>query len=120
VVLLNFGAGAENAGPFLLRDGLERVMTYPPRNPRRAYDAHGNELRPMSLGNMRAHGVRSVLATCQETSCGHARSVNVDNLSADVPVPDVALRLRCSACGSRNVKTQPDWKQSEWHRKHVP
>jgi hypothetical protein len=26
------------------------------------------------------------------------------------PVPDVALRLRCSACGLRNVKTHPDWK----------
>ena len=24
----------------------------------------------------------------------------------------------CSACGSRNVKTQPDWTQSEWVRKH--
>ena len=60
---------------------LYRVMTRPPRNPRRAYDAHGNELRPMSLGNMREHGVRSVLAICQEASCGHSASINVDSLS---------------------------------------
>ena len=86
------------------------------RNPRRAYDADGNEIRPMSLGNMREHGVRSVLATCQETSCRHAGSINVDNMSADVPVPDVALRLRCSACGSRTVKTQPDWIAGRWDR----
>jgi hypothetical protein len=33
-------------------------MTRPPRNPRRAYDADGREIRPMSLGNMREHGVR--------------------------------------------------------------
>ncbi len=91
-------------------------MTTPPRNPRRAYDHEGREIRPMRLRNMRAHGVRAVLATCQETSCGHSGSVNVDHLPDDVPVPDVALRLRCSACGSRNVKTQPDWREGGWAR----
>ncbi len=70
----------------------------------------------MDLGNMREHGVRSVAAICQETSCEHSGSVNVDNLPDDFPVPDVALRLRCSACGSRNVKTQPDWKEGSWAR----
>lgn len=75
----------------------------------------------MSLGNMREHGVRSVWAICQEASCGHSASINVNDLPDGFPVPDVALRLRCSRCGStRNVKIQPDWKQSEWHRKHVP
>ena len=110
--------------PFLLSGSvaraLYRVMTRPPRNPRRAYDHQSNEIRPMSLGKMREHGVRSVLAICQESSCGHSGSLIVDHLPDGVPVPDVSLRLRCSACGSRNVKTQPDWKQSEWHRKHVP
>ena len=33
-------------------------------------------------------------------------------------VPDVYLRLRCSACGSRNVKTQPDWREGEWARNY--
>ena len=93
-------------------------MTRPPRNPRRAYDADGNEIRPMSLGNMREHGLRSVLAICQESSCGHSASINVDDLPDDLPVPDVALRLRCSNCGSRNVKTQPDWKEGDWARSY--
>jgi hypothetical protein len=35
------------------------MTTRPPRNPRRAYDADGNH-------NMREHGVRAVLAICQE------------------------------------------------------
>jgi hypothetical protein len=93
-------------------------MTRPPRNPRRAYGADGNEIRPMSLGNMREHGVKSVLAICQETSCGHSGSINVDNLPDDFPVPDVSLRLRCSACGSRKVKTQPDWREGRWARSY--
>ena len=91
-------------------------MTRPPRNPRRAYDADGNEIRPMSLGNMREHGVRSVAAHCQDASCGYSASINVDDLPDDFPVPDVSLRLRCSACGSRNVKTQPDWREGQWAR----
>jgi hypothetical protein len=42
--------------------------------------------------------------------------MNVDHLPDDFAVPDVSLRLRCSACGSRNVKTQPDWKEGTWAR----
>ena len=45
-------------------------------------------------------------------------SVNVDHLPDDFPVPDVALRLRCSACGSRNMKTQPNWRKGEWARNY--
>jgi hypothetical protein len=59
----------------------------------------------MSLRNMREHGVRSGLATCQESSCGHAGSINVDDPPDNFPVPDLSLHLRCSACGSRKVKT---------------
>ena len=35
-------------------------------------------------------------------------TVNVGSLPADLPVPDVALRLRCSVCGSKRVTTRPD------------
>jgi hypothetical protein len=75
----------------------------PSPQPGRAYDHDGNEIRPMSLGNMREHGVRSVAAHCQESSCGHSGTVNVDGLPDDFPVPDVALRLRCSRCGSTGL-----------------
>jgi hypothetical protein len=47
---------------------------------------------------MREHGVRSVLALCQEETCGHSASLNVDELPDSFVVPDVALRLRCSRC----------------------
>ena len=72
----------------------------------------------MTLGNMREHGVRSVAAHCQEPTRGHSGSVNADHLPDDFPVPDVSLRLPCSACGSRNVKTQPDWSEGEWARNY--
>ena len=79
------------------------------RNPRRAYTKDGRELAPMPLGNMRAHGVRSVDTACE--TCGHEASVNVDSLPDEMPVPDFALRLRCAVCGSRRVTTRPDWRE---------
>ena len=71
------------------------------RNPRRAYNADGTVIAPMDLANMRANGVRSVEARCE--ACGHETVVNCDELPADLPVPDVVLRLRCSACGSKRI-----------------
>jgi hypothetical protein len=72
------------------------------RNPRRAYDKQGREIEPMTLGNMRSIRVRSVSATCD--ACSHEGVVNCDRWPEDLPVPDVALRLRCSQCGSKAIK----------------
>jgi hypothetical protein len=83
------------------------------RNPRRAHDAEGREIEPMSLANMREHGVRFVEATCED--CKHEAVVNVDSLPDAVYVPDVALRLRCSACGSKKITTRPDWTHHAAH-----
>ena len=77
------------------------------RNPRRAYDREGQEIEPMSLGNMRQHGVRSVDAACE--ACKHEAAVNVDSLADNIYVPDVALTLRCSACGSKKIVVRPNW-----------
>ena len=79
------------------------------RNPRRTYDEHGREIEPMTLANMREHGVRSVDATCED--CKHEAVVNVDSLPDEFPAPDVALRLRCSACGSKRIVTRPNWRE---------
>jgi hypothetical protein len=65
------------ANPPLL---ASRAARHRDRNPRRAYDHDGREIRPMDLRNMREHGVRSVAAICQVVGCGHSGSVNVDHL----------------------------------------
>ena len=76
------------------------------RNPRRAYDADGHEIAPLTLANMRENGVRSVEAKCE--ACGHEAIVNVDAWPGGCPVTDVGLKLRCSACGSRRISTKPN------------
>ena len=55
----------------------------------------------MTLGNMRSIRVRSVSATCDAT---HEGVVNCDRWPDDLPMPDVALRLRCSQCGSKAIR----------------
>ena len=43
----------------------------------------------MTLGNMRANGVRSLLVNCSNVNCRHEAIVNVDGLSDDIPVPSL-------------------------------
>jgi hypothetical protein len=81
------------------------------RNPRRSYDEHGNEIPPMTLADMRDHGVRSIAAYCEAIGCDHESTLKVDSLPDDLPVPDVSLRLRCSQCGSRSIRTRPNWSE---------
>lgn len=76
---------------------------------RRALDSSGQPIPPMTLANMRSLGISSVDAICGETLCGHSGRLDVDALPDDSPVPDMALRLRCSRCGSKAVSTRPTW-----------
>jgi hypothetical protein len=74
------------------------------RNPRRAYDANGKETPPVTVGRSLAEGYRTVMAYCEANSCGHGAEVPLKGWSPDLPVPDMASRLRCSKCGSRRVR----------------
>jgi hypothetical protein len=75
-------------------------MTRPPRNPRRAYDAGGHEIRPMSLGTMREHGVRSVLASCQDTVARARSTWTACPISSRCPTCRCACGARRAGCGT--------------------
>jgi len=74
---------------------------------RRARDANGNIIEPMTLAWCRALGIRSVDATCDR--CRYQATINAERWPDEMPVPDVGLRLRCSRCGSREIETRPNW-----------
>jgi hypothetical protein len=74
---------------------------------RGARDRDGDIIEPMTLSNMRENGVHSVVATCAK--CRHEGVLDVQRWPADTPVPDVGLKLRCSACGGRDIDTRPNW-----------
>lgn len=75
-----------------------------PRNPRRSYDENGNEIPPATVASSLAEGFKTVMAYCEAEGCFHGAEVPLDGWPLDLPVPDMALKLRCSQCGSRRIK----------------
>lgn len=75
------------------------------RNPRRAYDAEGREIVPATVGSERAAGVHQVEIWCGD--CHHHAEVSTNGMPAQTPIPDICLRYKCSACGSRNLTSRP-------------
>jgi hypothetical protein len=74
----------------------------PRRNPRRAYNKDGNEILPATIANHKANGCKTVEASCD--NCRHEAIMDVSGFPDHFAVPDVALKLRCSACGSRRIR----------------
>ncbi|MGE0231178.1 MAG: hypothetical protein AB7S46_05285 [Flavobacteriaceae bacterium] len=67
----------------------------------------------MTIGNMREHGVRRLDIQCRE--CHHRVIRSADGLSDDIEIPAYGARLRCSACGSRNIDCRPNWMEHVAH-----
>src|SRR3712207_6916888 len=97
-------APASPLAMFRLCSNLSKVMRRIWRNPRRAYDKNGCEIAPLTLGNMRALRVRSIEVTCNRY--GHEATVNCDHWPDELAVPDVVLYLRCSQCGSKDLRSR--------------
>jgi hypothetical protein len=53
-------------------------------------------IEPMTLGNMRANGVRSLDVSCWQ--CHHRAILSADPLPDDVPVPTFGPRMVCTRC----------------------
>jgi len=56
-----------------------------------------DQIEPMTLGNMRANGVRSLDVSCW--ICHHRTILNAQRWSDDVPVPSFGPRMLCNRCG---------------------
>ena len=70
---------------------------------------------PMTLGNMRQHGMTWLDVSCHWPDCWHRAAVDVSSYPDDVIVAELGRRFRCSRCGSRNVDARPDWQQYAEH-----
>ena len=60
---------------------------------------------------------------CWCNRCGHhaeaATAMLVAQLGPDFPVPEIGARMRCSACGSKDVATRPAWPSQGQITKHT-
>jgi hypothetical protein len=63
----------------------------------------------MTLGDMRANGVRMVAVSCNAPYCHHSADVAVDGMPDEMAVLFLARKFRCSRCGSKLVSARPAW-----------
>jgi hypothetical protein len=63
----------------------------------------------MTLGNMRANGVRSLDVTCWQ--CHHRAIMSADPWPDDVPVPAFGPRMVCTRCGIVGADARPNWRE---------
>lgn len=78
------------------------------RNPRRACDENGREIQPATVASIRAQGMNTVAAYCEATGCGYDAIIPLNGWPDETAIPNMALRLRCSKCGSRKIKMMID------------
>ena len=58
---------------------------------------------PMTLGNMRAMGVKRLIAYCLNPICRHEGLIDVSQHPDDVEVPSFAKKVICKKCGARSA-----------------
>jgi hypothetical protein len=64
---------------------------------------------PMTLGNMRANGVRSLDVSCWQ--CHHRAILSADPWPDHVPVPTFGPRMVCTRCGIIGADARPNWQE---------
>jgi hypothetical protein len=70
----------------------------------------------MTLGNMRANGVRRLAVWCGGLRCSHHALVDVDEFPDDFPVPSFGPRMACTRCGAIDADARPNWceRRRDW------
>jgi hypothetical protein len=64
---------------------------------------------PMTLGNMRRNGVRTLAIYCGAMDCHHQVILQVERYTDDVPVLVFGPRMRCTVCGHLGADARPNW-----------
>jgi hypothetical protein len=64
---------------------------------------------PMTLGNMRRLGVRSLAISC--SICHHAAVMSAEPWPDDVPVSAFGPRMVCTRCGIVGADARPNWRE---------
>jgi hypothetical protein len=66
-------------------------------------------IQPMTLGNMRTNGVRSLAVGCH--LCHHEAVISGAPWPDDVPAPMFGPRMVCTKCGIVGADARPNWRE---------
>jgi hypothetical protein len=64
---------------------------------------------PMTLGNMRANGVRSMAVSCWQ--CHHEAVLSADRWPDHMAVPALGPRMVCTRCGIIGADARLNWRE---------
>ena len=69
--------------------------------------------KKITLGEMRASGVRGLLIYCSDYRCSHWTTMSADKWPDDLRCPIWSRDFICEACGKRGADVRPnfDWEQ---------
>jgi len=67
----------------------------------------------ITLGQMRASGVRGLLIYCSDFQCSHWTAISGDQWPDEIRLSDLEPRFICQACGRRGADVRPnfDWEK---------
>jgi hypothetical protein len=63
----------------------------------------------ITLGEMRASGLRRLLVFCADYRCAHSVTIDADRWTDDVRLSDLEPRFVCQACGHRGGDVRPNF-----------
>jgi hypothetical protein len=64
--------------------------------------------QPVTLGHMRAHGVRRLLIYCSTGLCHHSATIEADRWPDDTAVRDLCPKAVCTKCGMIGADVRPE------------
>jgi hypothetical protein len=72
----------------------------------------------ITLGEMRASGVRGLLVYCSDYKCSHWTKISADRWPDHVRLSNLEPRFICQACGVRGADIRPDFDWDKQSRAH--
>ena len=63
----------------------------------------------ITLGEMRAAGVRGLLICCSDYKCSHWVAISGDRWPDDARLSDIEPKFTCQACGLRGADVRPNF-----------
>jgi hypothetical protein len=66
---------------------------------------HGQKI---TLGEMRASGVRGLLIYCANHKCSHHAAIGADQWPDNIRLSDLEPLFSCQACGNKGADVRPD------------
>jgi hypothetical protein len=73
----------------------------------------------ITLGEMRASGVRGLMIYCSDFRCSHWTAINGDRWPDDVRLSDIEPRFTCQACGQKGADVRPNFSWEKEQRATV-